>query len=226
VFVASAAERMRSGPMLMGFEWARARVADYHEVRSALEPIIYHHAARHRTEADIRALRSILASMSAHLDEPRAYARYGAAFHRRIAKLTPNVPLRSMYVTLLDFFENDAAAGDPPGAVHPGDVDVHRQLVDAIERGDAPGLEAAIRRHDSHRLTPGALVPARRPRIPWSETRGAGFPARLIPPRRGRGELVAARSASPGQEEKPDAPYQRYPGPGLRTPAGARGAAG
>jgi GntR family transcriptional regulator, transcriptional repressor for pyruvate dehydrogenase complex len=102
----------------------------------------------------------ILRSMSAHLDEPRAYARYGAAFHRRIAKLTPNVPLRSMYVTLLDFFENDSAGGDPPGAVHPGDVDVHRQLVDAIERGDAPGLEAAIRRHDSHRPNPGALGPA------------------------------------------------------------------
>jgi GntR family transcriptional repressor for pyruvate dehydrogenase complex len=141
VFVASPAEWMRSGPMFMGFEWAGATLADYREVRSALEPVIYHHAARHRTEADIRALRSILASMSAHLDEPRAYARYGAALHRRIAKLTPNVPLRSMYVTLLDFFESDAAAGDRPGAVPPGAVDVHRPLVDAIERGEVPELE-------------------------------------------------------------------------------------
>ena len=159
VFVASPAERMRSGPMFMGFEWAEATAADCYEVRNALEPIIYRHAARHRTEADIRALRSILASMSAHLDEPRAYARDSAAFHRRIAKLTPNVPLRSMYVTLLDFFENDVAAGDRPGGVHPGDVDVHRQLVDAIEHGEAPELEGAIRRHDSHRLDLGMLVP-------------------------------------------------------------------
>jgi DNA-binding FadR family transcriptional regulator len=140
VFVASPAERLRSGPML-GFEWARATMADYHEARSALEPVIYHHAARHRTEADIRALRSILASMSAHLDEPRAYARDSAAFRRRIAKLTANAPLRSMYVTLLDFFENDAAAGDLPGPVPPGDVDAHRQLVDAIERGEVPEPE-------------------------------------------------------------------------------------
>jgi len=79
--------------------------------------------------------------MSAHRGEPRAYARYRAAFHRRIAKLTPNVPLRSMYVTLLDFFENDAAAGELPGAVPPGDVDAHRQPVDTIERGEVPGLE-------------------------------------------------------------------------------------
>jgi DNA-binding FadR family transcriptional regulator len=151
---------MRGGPVVMGFEWAGARVDDYHEVRSALEPVICRHAARHRTEADIRALRSILASMYAHLDEPRAYARYSAAFHRRIAKLTPNVPLRSMYLTLLDFFENDAVAADPPGAVHPASVDVHRQLVDAIERGDGPELEQAIRRHDSHRPNLAPPAPA------------------------------------------------------------------
>src|SRR5262249_60628979 len=131
------AERMRSGPMFMGFEGAEARVADYHEVRSALEPVICRHAARHRTEADIRALRAILASMSAHLDDPRAYAGYSAAFHRRIARLTPNVPLRSMYVTLLDFFENEAADGGLPGAVHPGAGDVPPQLLGAVEPGAA-----------------------------------------------------------------------------------------
>ena len=163
VFVASPAERMRGGSRFIGPEWAGATAANYHEVRSALEPIICRHAARHRTEADIRALRAILASMSAHLDEPRAYARYGAAFHRRIATLTPNVPLRSMYVTLLDFFENEAAGGDLPAAVHPGNVDVHRQLVDAIEQGEVPELEGAIRRHDRHRLNLGALVPAADP---------------------------------------------------------------
>src|SRR5437899_997711 len=159
VFVASAASRMRSGPMFMGFEWTEASMADYHEVRNALEPIIYRHAAHHRTEADIRALRSILASMTAHLDQPRAYARYNTAFHRRIAKLSPNAPLRSMYVTLLDFFEN-LAVGDLPDAVHPENVDVHRQLVDAIERGEVPELEWAIRRHDSHRLNLGMFGPA------------------------------------------------------------------
>jgi DNA-binding FadR family transcriptional regulator len=160
VFVASPASRMRSGPMFMGFEWTEASMADYHEVRNALEPIIYHHAARHRTEADIRALRSILASMAAHLDQPRAYARHNTAFHRRIAKLSPNAPLRSMYVTLLDFFENDLAVEDLPDAVHPDNIDVHRQLVDAIGQGDVPELELAIRRHDSHRLNLGMFKPA------------------------------------------------------------------
>jgi DNA-binding FadR family transcriptional regulator len=160
VFVASPASRTRRGPMLMGFEWNQASMADYHEVFSALEPIVYRHAARHRTVADIRALRSILASMAAHLDQARAYARYNTAFHRRIAKLSPNAPLRSIYVTLLDFFENERVVDDLPVTVHPADVDVHRQLVDAIEQGEAPELESAIRRHDSHRLNLGRFEPA------------------------------------------------------------------
>jgi DNA-binding FadR family transcriptional regulator len=160
VFVAGPASRMRSGPMMMGFEWTEASMADYHELRSALEPIIHHHAARNRTEADIRALRAILVSMAAHLDQPRAYARYNTAFHRRVAKLSPNAPLRSMYVTLLDFFENDLAVEELPDAVHPNNVDVHRQLVDAIEQDDVPELEWAVRRHDGHRLNLGMFEPA------------------------------------------------------------------
>ena len=159
VFVASPEARMRSGPMFVGFEWAQASLADYHQVRRALEPVIYQHAAQRRTGADVRALRSILATMSAHLDEPGAYARYHTAFHRRVASLSPNAPLRSMYVTLLDFFENDLATAGPPGAVHPANVDVHRQLADAIEQGGGPELGPAIRRHDRRWLNRGTAQP-------------------------------------------------------------------
>jgi GntR family transcriptional regulator, transcriptional repressor for pyruvate dehydrogenase complex len=160
VFVASPEARMRSGPMFVGFEWAEASMADYHEARRVLEPVICQHAAQHRTGADVRALRSILASMSVHLDQPAAYARYHAAFHRRIARMSPNPPLRSMYVTLLDFFENDLATAGAPGTVHPGNVDVHRQLVDAIEQGEEPELGSAMRRHDSRWPNRGRPGPA------------------------------------------------------------------
>jgi DNA-binding FadR family transcriptional regulator len=160
VFVASPASRLRSGPMIMGFQWTEASMADYQEVRTVLEPLIYQHAARRRTDSDIRALRTIVASMAAHLAEPAAYARFNTAFHRRIAKLSPNAPLRSLYVTLLDFFENDVAAGELPDAVHPDNVEVHRQLVDAIEAGDEAGLAEAVSVHDNHRLSLGMFQPA------------------------------------------------------------------
>lgn len=160
VFVAGPASRLRNGPMIMGFEWTEASMADYQEVRTALEPLIYQHAARRRTDSDIRALRTIVASMAAHLTEPAAYARFNTAFHRRIAKLSPNAPLRSLYVTLLDFFENDVAAGELPPAVHPDNVEVHRQLVDAIETGDEEEVARAVAVHDNHRLHLGMFAPA------------------------------------------------------------------
>jgi len=160
VFVASPASRIRRGPMIMGFGWTEATMADYHEVRSALEPIIYRHAGRYRKDADIRALKSILENMAANLDQPRVYVRYNTAFHRRIAKLSPNAALRSLYVTLLDFFENDLAGDDLPPVLNETNITVHRQLIDAIEAGDTPDLEEAIYRHDNHRLALGMFEPA------------------------------------------------------------------
>jgi DNA-binding FadR family transcriptional regulator len=162
VFVAGPASRMRRGPMIMGFQWTEATMADYHEVRTALEPLITRHAARTRTDTDIRALRIILASMQTHLDTPQAYVRYNTAFHRRIAKLTTNAPLRSLYITLLDFFEHDLTREQLPPVLAPDNIEVHRQLLDAIARGEGPELEAAIQRHDSHRITLGLFRPSAR----------------------------------------------------------------
>ena len=161
VFVASPASRKRGGPMIMGFEWTGAGLDDYIEVRNALEPPIYNHAMRYRTEADVRALRVIVASMAANLDQPRACARYNTAFHRRVARLCPNIPLRSFYVTLLDFYEQDlVAAQGMPEVLNPGNTEVHQHLVDAIEARDPGVMATAIRDHDANRLELGVFRPA------------------------------------------------------------------
>jgi GntR family transcriptional repressor for pyruvate dehydrogenase complex len=163
VFVAGPSSRIRSGPMLMGFRWSEATLADYHEVRDALEPLICAHAARHRQGADIRALKTILATMESHLDRPLDYARLNTAFHRRIAKLSTNAPLRSLYLTLLDFYETDVQNQQLPPIVASENIAVHRQLLDAIEAGEGRALDEAIRRHDEHRASLGMFRPERRP---------------------------------------------------------------
>jgi DNA-binding FadR family transcriptional regulator len=160
VFVASPASRQRNGPLIMGFPWTEATTADYHEVRGALEPLICRHAARNRTDWDIRALQAILAKMQANLDNPQAYMRYNSAFHRRIAKLTSNAPLRSLYLTLLDFFEQDLGREPFPAVLNPVNIDIHRELLSAIDLGEGPGLEAAMRRHDEHRVSLGMFSPS------------------------------------------------------------------
>jgi DNA-binding FadR family transcriptional regulator len=156
VFVAAPASRMRQGPLIMGFKWAEATVADYQEVRSALEPLICTHATHHHEVADIRALHEIVDGMAASIDNPPAYVRLNTAFHRRVAKMTENAPLRSLYITLLDFFEHhQQRIDDLPRSVNPENVDVHRQLVEAFESGDDRKLAAAMKRHDANRLALG-----------------------------------------------------------------------
>jgi DNA-binding FadR family transcriptional regulator len=145
--------------MIMGFQWSEATMADYHEVRGVLEPLLCVHAARRHSDSDIRALRTILAEMEALLDQPFEYARSNTAFHRRIAKLSGNAPLRSLYFTLLDFYEDTLGGQRLPPALDVENIAVHRQLLDAIELGDGPELEAAIQRHDDHRKSLGMFKP-------------------------------------------------------------------
>jgi DNA-binding FadR family transcriptional regulator len=155
LFVAAPESRLNHGPMILGFAWADATMADYHEVRSALEPIIVRHAARTRTRADIAALTAILDRMEHHLEDSPSYASDNTALHLRIAKLTPNVPLRSTYVTLIDFFQHNVEATDLPPAVNARNLEVHRRLVDAIARGEGPWVEEAMHEHDENRAAGG-----------------------------------------------------------------------
>jgi DNA-binding FadR family transcriptional regulator len=164
VFVAAPNARMRQGPLIMGFKWAEATVADYQEVRTALEPLIVTHAARHHSTADIRALDQIIDRMEAHVGDPPTYVQLNTAFHRRVAKLSANPPLRSLYVTLLDFFENaQSRIEDLPESIDPDNIGIHRQLLAAIESGDDRKLAIAMKRHDENRLALGLFrKPGRR----------------------------------------------------------------
>jgi GntR family transcriptional repressor for pyruvate dehydrogenase complex len=156
VFVAAPGARNRQGPLIMGFKWAEATVADYQEVRSALEPLITMHAGRHHDAADIRALHEIVDRMEASVNDPPSYVRLNTAFHRRISKMSENAPLRSLYLTLLDFFEDaQQRIEDLPRSMDRENVEVHRQLADAIASGDDRKLAAAMRRHDANRLALG-----------------------------------------------------------------------
>jgi DNA-binding FadR family transcriptional regulator len=164
VFVASAGARMRQGPLIMGFKWAEATVADYQEVRTALEPLVVMHAAHHHTTVDLRDLSGIVDKMEAHLDDPASYLRLNTTFHRRVAKMSLNAPLRSLYVTLVDFFEHaQERVQQLPESIDPMNIDIHRQLLAAIESADGDELAAAMRRHDENRLSLGLFrSPSRR----------------------------------------------------------------
>jgi DNA-binding FadR family transcriptional regulator len=148
VFVANSSVRVALKRSGLQATWGAARFADCLAVRNGLEGLLCRDAATHRTPDDIAALREILARMEASAaSDPLAYFECNWALHRRIAHVCHNAPLHSIYLTLLDFLEDGLHPGDLRQFHPEADVAIHRELVDAIEEGPGPRLDAAVERH-------------------------------------------------------------------------------
>jgi DNA-binding FadR family transcriptional regulator len=149
VFVSRASTRARMNHFVMGYKWSEAAVADHHTVRNALEPLVCREAARYKREADVRAFERIVEAMEQHEPkEPLTVLRQTWDLHRRIAKTLRNQPLRSIYLTMLDFLEEAVESVDEANFDPDGHIAVHRELVAAIAEGPGERLEEALRRHE------------------------------------------------------------------------------
>src|SRR3954454_6826747 len=147
VFVANSSVRVALKRGGLQATWGAARFADCLAVRNGLEPLVCRDAAANRTAEDVAALREIVAAMERSADDTGAYFELNWALHRRIAKGCRNAPLHSIYLTLLDFLEDGLHPGDLREFDPDADVAIHRELVDAIEEGPGPRLDAAVERH-------------------------------------------------------------------------------
>jgi DNA-binding FadR family transcriptional regulator len=161
VFVAKSSVRVALKRSGLRATWGAARYADCLVVRNALEPAVCQHAASYHGEDDVTAMHRILDEMERDVADPRAYLEHNWALHRRIAKLCRNAPMHSIYLTLLDFLEDGLNAGELREFDTRADLELHRELVAAIEDGPGPRLDAVVARHAS---TPTALRTAGRTR--------------------------------------------------------------
>jgi DNA-binding FadR family transcriptional regulator len=133
-------------PVLFDMDWTRATLGDCVELRAVLEPAVCTAAARAATRGDLADLSELVDEMEGALtDGPHAYLRANWRFHDRVARLGPNVPMRAVYLTLIDVlgrglddfaFDDDAAA-----------IAVHRDLVAAIASGDDGQIARAVAAH-------------------------------------------------------------------------------
>ena len=147
IFVARAAVRVALMNTVLGFAAESTTYEEYLVVRDALEPLICRDAARSRRPADVAALSAIVDRMEGDADDFRAYFRSNWELHRRLARLTSNAALRSIYLTLVEYLEamiEDAIISAFDG---PASVAVHRELIAAIAAGPGPRLDAAIAAH-------------------------------------------------------------------------------
>jgi DNA-binding FadR family transcriptional regulator len=147
VFVSRRASRLALSHLVLGFRTGTTTYAETLEVRDALEPLICAHAARYHRAEDIRAMKKIVKRMEATIDEPAEYFKTNWALHRRIARLCRNEPLRTMYLMLLDFLESEMADAEIGEFDDQAFLKVHRDLVDAIDGGEGPKLDAAVEAH-------------------------------------------------------------------------------
>ena len=132
----------------MGYKWNEAAVADHHAVRNALEPLVCREAAEHHRDADIRVLEHMLDTMEDDAQDPLTVLCHTWNLHRRIAKMCRNLPLRSIYLTMLDFLEDAVEGAEFKSFDASGHIAVHRELVDGIAEGPGERLEAALREHE------------------------------------------------------------------------------
>jgi DNA-binding FadR family transcriptional regulator len=147
VFVARSSVRVAMKRSGMQATWGAARFADCLVVRNAIEPIVCRDAAQYHAREDIAALRRILDGMERHADETGPFIGLNWAFHRRVAKLCRNAPAHSIYLTLLDFLEAGLEGAELQDFDARAEIDVHRELIAAIDAGPGPRLDAAVQAH-------------------------------------------------------------------------------
>ncbi|HZD74751.1 MAG TPA: FCD domain-containing protein [Actinomycetota bacterium] len=161
VFARQPSPLVRLGHQVLALKHEAVRAADCLQVRDALDPLVVADAARHCSAADAEQLWERLRRMRAARDDPTAFQRANWDLHRRIADISPNSILRSLYASLLDVVSSELATVIPDADFAVG-VDellrLHHELVAAITAGDGEQAGRAAGRHGT--LTAGRAPPA------------------------------------------------------------------
>jgi DNA-binding FadR family transcriptional regulator len=143
VFAALPSPTVRLGNSVLALDTGSTTVAEAMRIRDALDPLMVEDALWHASPADVHGMRSVVADMAAAVDagDPSSFVRANWALHARIAAVSPNPLLRSLYVSLLDQIESHTLdvlpAEEQPLEDYVADrYRLHDDLVDAIDRRD------------------------------------------------------------------------------------------
>ncbi|HEY4278581.1 MAG TPA: FCD domain-containing protein [Conexibacter sp.] len=146
VFVADSSHA-RHGTVVLELDFASSSISDCAELRASLEPAICRSVARDHTPADIAEIQRLVGELADSGPDPHAFREANWSFHRGIAAICPNVPLRTVYLAAIGMLE-EAMAQFGFTSYDARAVAVHRELADAIAEGEGARLERAIRRHE------------------------------------------------------------------------------
>ena len=116
------------------------------EVRRAVEPAAAELAALRRTDDDLAAMRTALATMRAETASEQDFARADLMLHLAVGAASGNPMIRSVAgvieTALLGAFTLSPPTQSP--GLHRETVDAHERIVDRIEAGDGQGAASAM----------------------------------------------------------------------------------
>ncbi|MDX6741566.1 FadR/GntR family transcriptional regulator [Actinocorallia sp. A-T 12471] len=156
LFAAEQSPMVRLGHSVLALDSDKSSVSDAVRIRDALDPLLIEDALWHASPADIAALRELLKPMASAVADadPTAFVHANWQFHVRIAAISQNRMLRSIYSTLLDIIEGHTLSVLPtedrplPEYIQQR-YQLHSSLVDALERRDACEASRLIRAHNT-----------------------------------------------------------------------------
>ena len=148
IFVARAAVRIAMMHTVLGFPSESTSYREYLVVRDALEPLICRDAARAARRRRHRRSRGDRRAHGARTSTiPPRTSRCNWELHRRLARITPNAPLRGIYLTLVSLPRVDARRGRDRRVRRAGERRDPPRARGGVADGPGPRLEAAIAAH-------------------------------------------------------------------------------
>ena len=155
LFAATPSPMVRLGNSVLALDSRQTDVAEAMRVRDALDPLVVEDALWHGSPADIAELRKHLAAMAEACDggDAVAFVHANWRLHARIAQISPNTLLRSLYGSLLDLIESHTLSVLPASEQPLPDYvreryALHAALIDAL---DARDRDAALRLIAAHK---------------------------------------------------------------------------
>jgi DNA-binding FadR family transcriptional regulator len=158
---------VRLGNSVLALDAEQTSVADAVRIRDALDPLMIEDALWHASPADIARMHAQVRRMydAVQANDPVAFIRANWGLHARIAEVSPNVMLRSLYSSLLDIIESHTLSvlpvtEQPLSEYIAQRYQLHASLVEAIaarDSGQALHLIAEHNTTDPLRPTPAPL---------------------------------------------------------------------
>ncbi|MDH5148424.1 FadR/GntR family transcriptional regulator [Brevibacterium casei] len=154
LFAAEPTPMARLGNSLLALDADSTTVEDAMRVRDSLEPLLASDAVDHGSLKDVRDLWEHIGQMRAAVEAEDAnrFLEANWGLHRRIAEITPNQLLRSIYLNLMAIIDDHTldvlpVADTPLESFIAERLQLHIDIVEAIEARDRDRTAELMRVH-------------------------------------------------------------------------------